>query len=132
MGKNSKEHRQRVARRNALLNNPLARGAVALASRGKVIDELNRATTAEQIEVLNDVVAPRDSGKLRRAIERRAPREMDKGITKLLKEGREVTVEALTEEVKTTPGFLGMCEKVGLTLGWFEDLARKRMEANKI
>jgi hypothetical protein len=130
MGKNKKIHKQKVSMRNAMLNNPLARGAVAVASRGKVIDELNRASTQDQIEALNGTVASSNPNKLRRALESKAPGEMDKAIRKFQKEGKPVTVESLTDEIRSTPGFLSMCERVGLTLEWFEQLAKKRMEAH--
>ena len=130
MGKNKKVHKQKVAMRNAMLNNPLARGAVAVASRGKVIDELNRASTQDQIEALNGTVAAKRPDKLRSALESKAPSEMDKAIRKFQKDGVVVTVDTLTAEIRSTPGFLSMCERVGLTLEWFEQLAKKRMEAH--
>ena len=129
MGKKKKLHREKVAKRNALLDNPLTRGAVALASRGKVIDELRQASTEDQIEALNGTVASARPDKLRKAIMRKAPKEMDRGIEKLLKYGDgTVTVEKLLAEVRSTPGFLGMCERVGVTLEWFKELAKERME----
>ncbi len=130
MGKKTKEHRKRVARRNLLLNNPIGRKALALASRGKVIDELNKASTEDQIEALSGTVAGRNPSKLAKAIMDKAPEEMDKGIKKLQREGREVTAESLTAEIRNTKGFLAMCEKVGVTLEWFEELAKKRMEVH--
>ena len=111
------------------LDNPVARKAVAFASRGSVIDELRKAGTSDQIDVLNSQVASAQPGKLRKAITSKAPKEMDKGIKKLQKEGKDVTVDALCAEIKTTPGFLSMCERVGLGLTWFEKLAKERMEA---
>ena len=125
MGKNKKAHKQKVSMRNAMLNNPLARGAVAVASRGKVINELNRSSTQDQIEALNGTVATKSPDKLRSALESKAPSEMDKAIRKFLKEGKTVTVDTLTAEIQSTPGFLSMCERVGLTLEWFEELAKK-------
>ena len=108
----------------------LQRKAIGLASRGAVIDELRRAETSDQIDVLNSQVASSRPSKLRKAIASKAPKEMDKGIQKLQKEGKAVSVGALCNEVKTTPGFLSMCEKVGLDLAWFEKLAKERMEAH--
>ena len=55
---------------------------------------------------------------------------MDKGIKRLQREGKVVSIDALCSEIKTTPGFLAMCERVGLNLAWFEKLAKERMEAN--
>jgi len=71
-------------------------------------------------------------GKLAKAIKDKAPKEMDKAIKKFRKQGKEVTVESLCAEVKSTPGFLQVCNNVGVTLEWFEDLARQRMEANGV
>ena len=114
------------------LNNPVARKAVALASRGTVIEELRKAETSDQIDVLNSQVASSRPDKLRKAIAGKAPKEMDKGIRKLLKESKDVTVDALCAEIKSAPGFLPMCERVGLSLEWFERLAKERMEAQGI
>ena len=80
--------------------------------------------------MLNSQVASSRPDKLRKAIASKAPKEMDKGIKKLQKEGKAVSVDALCAEIKTTPGFLAMCERVGLDLAWFEKLAKKRMEAH--
>ena len=132
MGKNKRLHREKVARRNAMLDNPVARKAVAFTSRGAVISELRKAETSDQIDVLNSQVASSRPDKLRKAIASKAPKEMDKGIKKLQKEGRVVSVDALCAEIKTTPGFLSMCEKVGLDLAWFEKLAKERMEAQSL
>lgn len=114
----------------AVLSNPVSRKAVALSSRGAVINELRKAETSEQIDILNSQVASANPGKLRKAIASKAPREMDKGIKKLQKDGKVVSVDALCIEVTTTPGFLSMCEGVGLNLEWFEKLAKERMEAH--
>ena len=78
--------------------------AVKLASRGAVVDELGKATTEEQIEVLGSI-SPSKVGK---AIMKKAPREMDKGIAKLRGMGKPVTVDNLLEEARTTSGFLDM------------------------
>lgn len=132
MSKKDKEHRRKVQARNAMLNNPVARKAVALASRGAVINELRKAETSDQIDVLNSQVASSRPDKLRKAIASKAPGEMDKGIKKLQKEGKVVSIDALCTEIKTTPGFLSMCERVGLDLAWFEKLAKERMDAHNL
>lgn len=128
--KHGKNHKQRVQARNAALSNPVARKAVSVASRGTVIDELRKAETSDQIDALNRTVAGQRPDKLRNALASKAPKEMDKGIKKLQREGKPVTVDALCSEIKTTPGFLAMCGQVGLDLSWFEELAKKRMEAH--
>jgi len=125
MGKSSNRKKERRESAVAGLSNPVARKVVAVASRGAVIGELKRASTEEQIEVLASV-SPSKVGK---AIMRKAPAEMDKGIKKLRREGKEVTVDALCAEIKSTPGFLSMVEQAGLSLEWFENLAKERMEA---
>ncbi len=109
------------------LSNPIARKAVSFTSRGAVVDTLRRASTADQINILNSTVA---SSKLRRTLMSKAPREMDKGIKELQKQGKDVSVDALCEEIKNTPEFLSMCENAGLSLEWFENLAKERMEAH--
>ena len=126
MGKASnrkKEHRRLAA---LGLSNPVARKAVAVASRDAVISELKKASTEEQIEVLASV-SPSKVGK---AIMRKAPAEMDKGIRELQKKNVPVTVDNLCAEIRSTPGFLVMCENAGLSLEWFESLAKERMEAH--
>ena len=132
MGKKEREHRKKVASRNERmgLGNPIARKMVAAASRQGVVNELRKASTEDQIDVLNRTVAGQHPSKLREAIQKKAPGEMDKGIKKLRKEGKEVTVDILCAEIKSTPGFLKMCENAGLSLEWFESLAKKRMEAH--
>lgn len=136
-----RRNRERIARIEAglekpisakVLDNPVARKAVALASRGAMIDELRKAETSDQIDVLNSQVASSRPGKLQKAITSKAPKEMDKGIKKLQKEGKVVSVDALCAEIKTTPGFLSMCERVGLDLAWFEKLAKERMEVHSL
>lgn len=131
--------RERIARIEAgqeepisakVLDSPIARKAIAFASHGAVINELRKAETSDQIDVLNSRVASSQPSKLKKAIAGKAPVEMDKGIKKLQKEGKIVSVDTLCAEIKTTPGFLGMCERVGLDLAWFEKLAKERMEAN--
>ena len=115
-----------------LLGSPVARKAVALASKRSVIDELRKAETSDQIDVLNSRVATTRPDKLRKALISKAPKEMDKGIRELQREGKDVTVDALCAEIKSTPGFLTMCGKVGLNLEWFEQLAKERMEAHSL
>ena len=125
MGKASNRKKERREVLATGLSNPITRRAVSIASRGAVIGELKKTSTEEQIEVLASI-SPSKVGK---AIMRKAPAEMDKGIKKLRREGTPVTVDALCADIKSTPGFLPMCEQAGLSLEWFENLAKKRMEA---
>ena len=125
MGRKSREHRERVI---AGLENPIARKAVAVAARGSVIQTLQQASTDEQIDVLSQAAARTRPSKVRDALMRNAPREMDKAIRDFLKQGKPVTVETLTEEARNTPTFVAMCSQVGLEMSWFEELARERMK----
>jgi len=143
MGRAKRERRERVIagleepispKYKAALNNPLARQAVKLASREGVVRELSAGDTEDQIGRLDSLrgTGQLPDSKLKSAIMRKAPGEMDKAIKKLKKQGAEITVDVLCAEVKTTPGFLQMCNNVGLNLEWFENLARQRMEAHKV
>lgn len=136
MGKKKEKHNQKVRERNRRigigLDNPIARKVVAVSARGKVIGELQAASTEDQIDALSRTVATAKPSKLRDAIMKKAPGEMDKAIRKFQAEGKPVTVESLTEEAKNMPSFVRMCRDVGLEMIWFEDLARKRMEVNGI
>src|SRR3972149_3242574 len=115
MGRRDRERRERIRAGTetsiaaGVLDNLVARKAVALASRGTVIAELQKAETSEQIDVLSSI-SPSKVGK---AIRRKAPSEMDKGIRTLQKQGKLVTINALCAEIKSTPGFLAMCEQAG-------------------
>ena len=130
MSKKDKEHSRKVAQRNIRLGigNPIARKAVSFASRGQVVNDLRKAETDDQIDVLNQTVIGQQPGKLRKAIMDKAPKEMDKAIKTLQKQNKPITVEILTAEAKSTPSFVNMCRNVGIEMSWFEELARKRME----
>lgn len=134
MGKEKRERRERVAAgKEAPFRSGISRvgrAAIGMAARGDVINTLKAADTVDQIEALDQTAAQTNPNKLKKAIMRNAPKEMDKAIKKFRKEGKPVTVDALCAEIKSTPGFLAMCERVGLDLQWFENLARERMEKN--
>jgi len=140
MGRRDRERVERIKRGEEKpiasqdISNPVSRigafasRAVALASRKDVIKVLQQATTEEQIETLNDTVAGQRPSKLRQALMKKSPKEMDKAIREFQKSGKPITVESLTEEARDTPSFVAMCERVGLEMSWFEDLARERMK----
>ena len=132
MGKKTKEHNKKVAARRQTLGNPITRKAVTFAAHGGVVRELQQASTEEQIETLNSTVAPTKPNKLRDALMKNAPKEIDKAIRQFRKEGKPVTMESLTEEARNTPSFVAMCQRVGLEMSWFEQLAKERMEINNI
>ena len=128
MGKASRRKKERREAMKSGLGNPIARKAVAIASRGAVIDELKKATTEEQIEVLGSV-SPSKVGK---ALIQKAPREMDKSIRNLQKTGKKVTVKELCREIRETPSFLNMSEQAGVSYAWYEELAKERMKKHGI
>ncbi len=138
-----RRNRERVARvKNGqeksivqkVLSNPPSRKAVSLASRKGVVAELSKGSTSEQIGRLDDLAGTGTlpAGRLKDAIMRKAPGEMDKAIRKFQKQGKDITVDSLCTEVKSEPGFLDMCQEIGITLEWFENLARERMKVNKV
>jgi hypothetical protein len=145
MGRASRERRERVQaglekpwsdkereKAKTALGNPIIRKIVELKSRGAAVDELSQGTVVDQIGRLDTLVGEGTlpDSRLKKALMSKAPGEMDKAINKFKKSGKEVSVDSLCAEVKSTPGFLAMCERVGLRLEWFENLARERMEAN--
>ena len=135
-----RRERERIARIQAgqeepiakkALDNPILRRAIAFVSRSDIVDKLRKASTTEQIEVLDNVVGQKPS-KLHKAIVSKAPKEMDKAIEKFQKQGKAITVDLLCAEIKSTPNFLKMCKHIGLDLAWFENLAKKRMEVHNL
>jgi hypothetical protein len=139
MGKASRlkrERRERIAQGlepipAKVLSNPIARTAVKVASREGVIKELSKGTVSDQTQRLNTLVGQGalPGGKLRKEIMRNASKEMDKAIKKYQKQGKAITVDSLLVEVRSEPGFLSMCNGVGIDYSWFEDVARERMTA---
>ncbi len=123
---NRKKARRELAAKG--LSNPVIRKAIAVTSKSKVVEELNKATTDEQIEVLSGI----SQSKVGKALMKKAPKEMDKGIKELQKQGREVTVKELCKEIRETPAFLKMSEDAGVPYKWYEELAKQRMEAKSI
>lgn len=118
--------------KKGLVDNPLSRRAIAVASRKVVIEELSKGSTEDQVGKLNTLVGAGNlsKGKLKEAIMKKAPEEMDKAIKNFKKVGKPVTVDSLCAEVRSDTSFLNMCNQVGLELSWFENLAKERMEAN--
>lgn len=136
--------RERVERINAglekpisdinrkMLSNPVARKAVALASRKGIVEELSKGSVDEQTGRLDELVGTGvlPTEKLKQAIMRKAPKEMDKAIKKFRKQGKNITVDSLCSEIRSESGFLDTCERMGLNIEWFEKLAKERMEVH--
>lgn len=123
---------QRVEEARQILGNPVMRGLARLRARSGVMSELKKGTTSEQVGRLDVLV---DTGalpasRLKKALMDNAPKEMDKAIRKYQKQGREITVDSLLAEARSTSGFADMIKSAGLSMEWFEDLARERMEAH--
>jgi hypothetical protein len=127
MGSKKKLHREKVARRNAMLNNPITRGAVALVSRKGVIAELSKGDPSANVQEMVDSGRLNES-KLASAIKSKAPHEMDKAIKTYQKQGKEITVATLTEEARNDKSFLKMCAGAGIDISYFENLAKERMQ----
>jgi hypothetical protein len=130
MGKKDKEHRKKVELRNIMLGNPITRKAVALVSHKAVVTELSKGSLADQSYGLIDMVnsGALKTSKLANALKSKAVKEMDKAIRDFQKRHKEISVETLTAEVREETAFLEMCNCVGITLAWFEDLARERIK----
>ena len=129
--KRTDKGRERVKR---LALNPIGRAVLKKASHGGVVKELSQGTTEDQIGRLDSLQGTGElpGGDLAKAIKSKAPKEMDKAIKKFQKEGKEITVDSLCAEIKSTPGFLQMCNNAGITLEWFEGLAKERMKAHGV
>lgn len=138
MGRRDRERIERIRRgeekpiATQALNNPVARKAVAIASRRDMIRMLEQASTEEQIETLDSTVAGQQPNRLRQALMKKAPVEMDKAIRDFQRRGKPITVTSLTEEAKNTPSFVAMCERVGIEMSWFDELAEERMKVHGI
>lgn len=117
-----------------MANNPIGRQILKRASHKGVVEELSKGDVTDQVHRLDSMAGTGElpGGKLAKAIKDKAPKEMDKAIKKFRKQGKEITVESLCAEIKSTPGFLQMCNNAGITLEWFEELAKERMEANGV
>lgn len=135
MGRRERERRERIeAGEEAPFRNinPVARWAIKVASRKGVVDELSKGSVDDQTGRLDELVGTGtlSERKLKESIMRKAPREMDKGIKKFLKQGKEITVDNLLAELRSEGKFLRMCNRVGISYEWFETLARERMEVH--
>lgn len=117
-----------------MASNPIGRAILRRVSHKGVVEELSKGDVTDQIQRLDSLRGTGElpSSQLGRAIKKKAPGEMDKAIKSFRKQGKRITVDSLCAEIKSTPGFLSMCERAGVTLEWFEDLARERMKAHGI
>lgn len=88
---------------------------------------LQALNTSNQIKVLRDSLhlGKLSPGKLRKALEDNAHKEMQKGADKLRKKGKPVTVDTLLEEYHKDRDFQELATEVGLNEEWFIALANK-------
>ncbi len=129
MGRESRERRERI---QAGLEQSRVRAAVEKIGRAGIVHELSKGSVGEQSDRLDSLRGTGElpASKLKKSLMKNAPREMDTAIKKFRKKGKPVTVGTLCAEIKNSPEFLRMCANAGLTIKWFENLARERMEAH--
>ena len=128
-----RRNRERIERIKAGLEKP-RRWAIAVVARKGVIEELTEGTTSDQIGRLNELAGTGylPPSKLKAAIMKKAPGEMDKAIKKFKKEGKEITVDSLLAEVRSERGFLAMCNRVGLNYEWFVELVESKIGRSNV
>lgn len=99
-----------------------------------VVKELSKGSIDDQVNKLIELTGVNNKfqSAIKDSILKNAPKEMDKAIEKYKKVGKPITVESLTKEVRDNKQFLALCSKNGISLEYFEDLARQRMEANNL
>lgn len=96
---------------------------------GKTVGALQALSTKRQIEFLSESLR---TGRLRPEALRsqlmaNAYTEMRKGIKKLGREGRDITVDALLESYHSEVEFRELAEKVGLDEAFFVNVAKNEM-----
>jgi hypothetical protein len=99
-----------------------------------VVKELSKGNTDTQIGKLIELngINPKFQSAIKDSILKNAPKEMDKAIAKYKKINKPITIESLTKEVRENKQFLALCNKNGITIEYFENLAKNRMEANNL
>ena len=135
MGRRDRERREALTSGEGMVfRNPVARKVIALRARSGVIEELSKGTVDDQCNRLSHTVGTGTlpPSKLKAALMNKAPKEMDKAIREFKKKGKPITVETLTEEVRTNHAFQAMCKQAGLDIQWFEKLAQEKMSENGI
>ena len=91
---------------------------------------LQAMSTGNQIKVLRDSLhqGRLSSGELRKTLEDNAYKEMRKGVDKLRKKNKPVTVDVLLDEYQKDKDFRELAAEVGLNEAWFVALAEKECE----
>ena len=89
------------------------------------VSALTARSTSSQVRIMAEALhtGRLSIGKLRKALEDNAPKEMGKGAKKLLKKHKEVTVDALLVEYCKDEEFQNLAAEVGLDAEWFVKVA---------
>ncbi len=127
MGRRDRERRERISSGQ---EEPRSR-AVAEVDRARMrrtgYNALQAMGTGNQIKVLRDSLhqGRLTTGKLRKVLEENAYEEMRKGVVKLRRQGKPVTVDALLAEYRKDRDFRDLAGEVGLDEAWFIALAER-------
>lgn len=94
---------------------------------------LQRLSTSSQVQFLADSL---HSGKLppnrlRKELMNNAPKEMNKGAKKLIKQGKTPTIDLLMKDYWEDKAFQALASEVGLDEEWFVELAKQEVENKK-
>lgn len=127
-----KRDRERINQIKQGIIKPFRNVAIKAIAYNGVKDELMKGETSDQVNrlsgLMDENVLP--SEKLKKAIMKSAPKEMDNATKKYKKQGKEITVDLLVEEVERNEGgFRQLAENVGLTMDYFRTLAKERMSS---
>lgn len=122
MGRRDKERLQRIlsGEEAPIRHEKMTNTAVSI---------LQRQSTDKQVDFLSTAVGEGrlKQGKLRDQLEKNAPKEMRKGIEKLVKQGKTPTVDLLLWEYRHERAFQKLAASVGLTEEWFIELAKREI-----
>jgi len=125
MGKRNRERMQRiVAGHEKSIRAKVDKLAPAVAKY------LARGSTTSQVDRLREMLhsGVLSASKLKKELSENAVKEMDKGIRKFIKKGKQPTIELLLEEYDKEVAFQELCNEVGLDRVWFESLAQRRLD----
>lgn len=125
MGRRDKERLQRILSGEEKSISEQKRGELA----NVAVSILQRQSTGKQVDFLNGAIGEGrlKQSKLRQTLEANAPKEMRKGIEKLVKKGKVPTVDLLLEEYHREKAFQKLAGSVGLTEEWFIQLAEEEI-----
>ena len=125
-----RKDRERIERLQSGKEKPFRNENRLMDTGVKVLQALSKD---KQVDVLNEYIGTGklSKGKLRETLEDKAPHEMRKGIRKLKKKNRPVTVDNLLEEYRKDKPFQQLANSVGLDEKWFINLALEEIANEK-